>query len=288
MQRRLIFAALLLGPLPAAANQPPGAQPTLGLVALLAALPLLTAVAGGYAILRATGSAPSRWRLPAGIAALVFAAMHEGNAFLVTGIVALLAVVRAGQLLRFGIRARRPKKERDSALASARPARLLGGGAALLLVASAIAGNAAAFLGFRPDDDRVEDELARLVARELAWGFRHAGEDGLPRFEAPLPGSGISFPGAQFPALSASYSATFTLGPDARSFQVTAAPARMPFFPYNLLVTLPSFYADETGTLRAIRVHDDLVRCPPEGPAIRKVRPDEIQQADRRLDSEPL
>jgi hypothetical protein len=49
-------------------------------------------------------------------------------------------------------------------------------------------------------------------------------------------------------------------------------PNRFPFFPYNYLLSQPSYRADETGQIRMIYVHNENKLCPENAPVVMNVK----------------
>ncbi len=276
-----LIALLLFAPLPALANQPPGPVPALSLLSLLVLLPVITALAGGYAALRAMGKAPSRWRIAATIVAVLFAAAHEGNALLVTAFVGLVALQRAGQLCWYAWQARRGAP----ALANASPRRLLAGGLVLAAITPLLLTASIALSGFWPEEARALDGLRRLLAEELAAAELRAGEGGRPRFVTPTrEGKSLRFPeGLVFPGDGRNFRTEVTARADGADLLVEATPRNFPFAPFHLLVTLPSFRGDASGTIRAIRTHEEGARCPPDAPIVHRLTDEERAEGRRTL-----
>lgn len=102
-------------------------------------------------------------------------------------------------------------------------------------------------------------------------------------YENPLPfpvTQGLDVPfatddGQVAPATIEAWTATqeFVLGPDGTTFTLRMWPASLPPWPYRLLVSEASFYADQTGQLRAIRVNEPGVRCPADAPVVATIEP---------------
>lgn len=148
----------------------------------------------------------------------------------------------------------------------------------------------------RPEDAIVERQLKDLVAYQLATGKAHKDAAGNPQYEPPHASTGgtrLEFDHAEFYELHTrslentfgrAYETELRLGPDRHTFQVWASPRRFPPFPNNHLVWLPAFYADQTGRIRAIRVHERDARCPEDAPICHEVGADEIQKMAERLE----
>lgn len=272
------------------ANQPPGPQMVLGEILILPLMMLLTALGGGYAVMRAQGAKRRRFWWVAAVAAIFLSGMQEGLALIVMLMFGVVALSRGSRMILWGIAATRPAETRPAHLAQAVPHRLVSAGAVTALAGMGVGGLAFAFIGWWPGEGYVEHDLKRLVAYQVARGKQHKDTAGNPQYEAfPVARDGSAPPRFVFEELglihlrpaSATghwYFATeFRLGPGARSFEVWVWPRRMPIFPYNYLVTLPSFYADETGQIRMLRVHWAGQRCPPNALAYYRSRPEDLQ-----------
>lgn len=298
---------------PAWANQPPGPQMALAEILILPLMMLLTALGGGYAVMRAAGIKRRRWLIAVAVVAIFLTGINEGLSAMLMLVFGPCALVRGVILAVWGARALRPPEKRAPHLAHASPARLLTAGLLTCLTAVALVGLNFAFVGWWYPEGGFEEDLKRLVAYELVRAKDHKDVQGQPQYEAPhllypiwSASTGFSvIPQPQYEALhppapvtGPSYLAVgemglpslrdkgagphrfvteFRLGPGARSFQVWIWPERFPFFPYNYLVTLPSFYGDETGQLRMIRVHKRGQRCPPDAPVYYRVRPEDTK-----------
>lgn len=279
----LVFVVVwLVSASPASANQPPGPQMFLSEILILPLMMLLTALAGGYAIMRAAGIKGRRWLIALAVLGIFLSGIHEGYSALLMLIFGSYALIRGTKLAVWGVKALRPPAERPAHLSRARSVRLLSGALLIWLTAILLAGMNFAFLNWWPDDFGAERDLKRVVAYELQRGLAHLDALGQPQFEAPL----LSEPDKYTPSYASignirlswrGYASDFKLGPQTQSFQVWIWPRRMPPFPYNYLITLPSFYADQTGQLRVIRVHKSGQRCPPDAPVYYRVRPEDAQ-----------
>ena len=61
---------------------------------------------------------------------------------------------------------------------------------------------------------------------------------------------------------------------------------RLPIFPYNLLTSRRSYFADETGKIRMIKVRSRGMLCPPDAPVVMQVKNAEVQRMRAQLDAE--
>jgi hypothetical protein len=233
-----------------------------------------TALAGGYAILGRQGRSLPWWSVVVlGLGICVLSAIHETLSGILTLSLALYALARATRLATWGLAARKP--ERPAHLVGARPARLFAGAAALALFTPVFAWLNLVFVGWFPGRTDHRDSLRYLFAYESEIGKKHAGPDGAPRYVAlERTDFGTIVPsrdGAHTPVPQPHL--FFELGPDARSWKAWYVPSRFPPFPANYLVSLPTFFVDESGRIRALQVHEP-VRCPEDAPVIATVSPD--------------
>lgn len=294
--RRLAALAVLLlfWAAPAWANQPPGPQMFLAEVLILPLMMLFTALGGGYAVMQARGVKRRRYYMVLAMLAILLSGIHEGYGAMLMIVFGIVALGRAGRLIVWGIGALRPPEKRRAHLAQAVPLRLILAGLLTVVTAVGLAGLRFAFLSWWPSESYVEQDLKRLVAYQLAHSKQHKDASGNPQYEGLNAGAlkrAENFPGEPILAFEElrlpflhrettgkrRYFATeFRLAPGAKSFQVWVWPQRMTFFPYNYVVTLPSFYADETGQIRMIRVHWAGQKCSPDAPVYYRVRPEDL------------
>jgi len=274
---------------PAWANQPPSGQMFLAEILILPLMMLLTVLGGGYAIMRAAGAKRRRWLILVAVVAIFLTGIQEGLSALLMLVFGPYALVRGVRLILWGVGAMRPPEKRAAYLALASPTRLVTAGLLTCLMVVALVGLNFAFVGWFPRERYAEEDLKRVVAYELIRGKDHKDVGGQPQYEAPRPyqpegASDLAFGEMIFTSLRykeaprglrGSFVGEFKLGPGAKSFQVWVWPEQMPFFPYNYLVTVPSFYADQTGQMRMIRVHKNGERCPPDAPVYYRVRPED-------------
>jgi len=284
-----LLALTLLLPGEAWANQPPRPEVSLGEVAILPLMMLFTMLGGGYAVMRALNQLQGRikWILAA-ILAILFSFTQEGLAGLLTWVFVGIAIWRGIRMIVWGVGATKPPEQRAAHLAQAVPWRLIPAGTLICVMAVLIAGLPVAFVGYWPLSNFVEKDLKSLVAYELVKGKELQDAGGNPRYEDPKRNP----PGAGYPRLEfqdfffhprSFYDVDLKIGADRRSFEIWAWPKRLPFFPYNYLISEPSFYANDSGQVRMIRVRESGVRCPPDAPVYYRVTPVDLSEMKENL-----
>ncbi len=216
---------------------------------------------------------PRNWRLlPAFVSALVaivFAATHESAALMVLFVFTLIAVARGCMMLWWGLRSRGG--------GGIRRYRLMAAGPCLMFASLALLAFSASFHAWRPNVAEVEEELQKLVAYQQLVAEQNRAQHTVPLYEQPVvAGDALRFEGWTSRLLHAGlegsqgstrqFETEFVLGPGGDSFEVRIWPRRIPPG-----MSLPSFYADETGELRMLRVRDANQRCPENAPVYYRV-----------------
>ena len=273
----IVIAIILVGTQPATANQPPGAHVLLAEVLILPIMALLSLIGGAYVIIRRKEKKTSIF-LTAIIAilAIVLSCMHEGYGVLVALVFGIYALIRAIQMLSWGIKARYFNKGHEY-LAGASPRRLIAAGVSLVVITVFLTCMAVAFVGFWPTIGQAwrEEKLKSFVTHHIAyvrWEAKRGTQttnlqvldDLMYRHELKPPNSRVSI----------EYS------PDRKHFTVYMLPIeKMPFFPFNYLTSQPSYRADETGRIRMLRVHQKNHLCPEDAPVVMKVNTSDIENA---------
>jgi len=285
MPRCLFFAllGLLAGAQPALANQPPGPFVLLSAVSILPWMMLLTLAGGGYAVLRRIGRR-RRFRWLVAVVVLFFSFSHEGLAALVALVFGVVAVWRGLRMIGWGVEAKR-QPERTEHLVDASPWRLLAAGTVLIVLTVVLAAQAMAFVGYWPvPQNQVEEAVTHFVAYQIAYqrarGRFHevTGEEELAELSR---------------VWSLRYgNARVEYAPDGKAFELLLPPSvtldsGFPFFPFNYLVSHPSYRADESGKIRMVYTHHEEL-CRPDAPVVRIVTEAEIQAAEARLPEETL
>src|SRR5260370_34556703 len=190
---------------PALANQPPGPGVSLPQILMLPMMALLTALGGGYAILRLRKR--SRFiRIVRGVVITILFLLgftHEGFSMLVTLIFGVLALVRGIRMIVWGAKPAKPAESAesepsDSPESGASPEkslsqqpwpqvsrwRLITAGILLSVVAIYSMGSALVFVNYRPDTYQFSlgAYLKRRLASEIAHGRAQDGQTVGPRW----------------------------------------------------------------------------------------------------------
>jgi hypothetical protein len=276
IRRTVLVLGSLLLPGVALANQPPAFQLAMATMIALPLMMMLTLLGGGYAVMREKGQRRSLvFTFVAAVVAILFAATHESAAVMVLFFFTLIAVARGCTMLWWGLRLRIG--------GSVRGYRLMAGGLCVAFAGITLLAFSAGFHAWRPNVAEVEEELQKLVAYQQLVAQQNRAKHTVPLYEQPVGGGDmLRFEGWTSRLLPAGFEGSksstrqfeteFVLGPGGDSFEVRIWPRRIP-----LGQSLPSFYADETGELRMLRVHDAHQRCPKNAPVYYKVT-----ETDRR------
>jgi len=297
-----IGTLVLLFARPAWANNPPGPQMTLAEILILPIMIIFTMLGGGYAILQAGRENPrrkGRWKILMAIIMIIVSGVSEGIGMLVMIIFGIIALVRGLEMVWWGLSALRQKEERKPRLVTANPIRLMPAGIILAVAAIGLGGIGPAFVGWYPERNvsRTELDLKDLIAYQLLMAKEHTGTEGAPVYQPPISDEKGSFSKAhpsferiEFSSLNwgegnrfRHYQTDFQLGPSGKSFQVRVIPYGFPFFPYRYFVSLPSFYGDQTGAIRMIRVNHAGQKCPEDAPVYYQVGKDDLKRVAERL-----
>jgi hypothetical protein len=288
--RRCVFIALLAlaCEIPAYANQPPGPGVALPAVLMLPMMALLTALGGGYAILRNPSKGSLLRRFLLGLVLFLLAAMHEVFGLLVTVLLCIIALERAVRLFVWGVKASAsgtapfklgsgsdttPTTPSEATVSSWR---LVSAGIAIAVIAVFLTGSAFAFIGYWPGIQEHFQVLTlrRFLAEEIAYGRAQLKQFGQTRFRAIGDGKESDNWGER---LARDKNVRIEFSPDRSHFTVLLLPSsRFPFWPYSLFTTQGSYRADEIGQIRMIRVHREDEVCPPDAPVIRQVTENEV------------
>jgi hypothetical protein len=301
-----IGASIFLFAQPAWANQPPGPHMLLAEVLILPIMIILTTLGGGYAVLQAGNKNPRKkngsLKVLLVILVIFFSAISEGLGMLLTVAFGVIALVRGVKMILWGLSASRQNQEPNTLPAKSNPNRLIPAGVILVLAAIGLGATGPAFIGWWPEGriSRTEGDLKDLVAYQILTAKEQAKEGGAIIYEKPLSDEGRlgskdhpTFDKMKFNFLYwkegnrfQHYQTVFQLGPEAKSFKVWVVPFGLPFFPYNHLTSLPSFYADQTGAIRMVRVHDGGEKCPEDAPVYYQVGQEDFKRVAERLRTE--
>jgi len=272
-----VIAIILVGTQPAAANQPPGAHVILAEVLILPIMALLSLFGGAYVIINHKKKKTRKLQtVIVAIVAIVVSGMHEAFGVLVALVFGIYALIRAFQMLSWGINARSFNQAHEY-LAGANPRRLITAGVSLIVITVFLAGMAVAFVGFWPTIGQASHEiqLKNFVTHHIAyvrWAAkrstqatdRQMADDIINMWELKPPNSLVSIEYSQ----------------DRNHFTVYMLPmGKMPFFPFNYLTSQPSYRADETGRIRMLRVHRRNHLCPEDAPVVMRVETEDIEDA---------
>lgn len=277
------LAVLSLLPETALANNIPGPQTSLGFIAMLIAIPVLTYFGGGEKILARLKPAS---RLKRGFVGLlkVLAVLigivwisTEGTAGgALLGALAF-AVFRGSRLVTWGVKAGLPEGARPAHVEGVSRWRLISGGSLLIVGAVALTHMSIAFLPQYPPEHQIARDLMRLTLAVKEAGKENKGGDGLPRYTAPSVSDSGSYQVAKewYHALKPEQNAfqshfwhatEVKIASDGKSFQAWAWPRVVPYWPWNHVMPVASYYIDQTGQLRIIRVAEPGMRCPQDAP----------------------
>jgi len=277
--------ATLLIASPAWANNGPSGQTVLAEILVLPVMMLFTALGGGYALLRI--AEPKRRPVLQGLAAILLvlcSGAQGGIAVLVTFLFALVSFYRTGQMLRWAWRKRRGTAEDPIPGAGGGPARLAVAAVANALVTAWFVGLAICFAAWWPWEGQALRTATEIAAYEVAVA-RSAPD---ARFEVPSEAEPhrVRFKNGEFSVYGHQHGIIVTIAPDGRSFVVDIVPEGIPPFPYRFVASLPSYRADETGVVRAIRTRENGARCPADAPEAARVGDAEVLQWTARFQAE--
>lgn len=280
----MVFAFVTTVATPALANQPPGPHQLLAEVLILPIMALLTAIGGGYAILRRTQKKkPSRvLNFLAAVLIIFFSFINAGLAMLVVLMFSLLALVRGIQMLYWGLRVRISRTQ-PAHLTDAKAGRLILAGTALVLAALFLVGMTAAFLNpYSYIDYLKEDRLKNFVAYQLAYAQLEKEKTGDIKFHHITDESAAPYGIGEF-VTDGRYNVKIEFKDADKHFTALVPPLFMPIFPYNYMTSAPSYRADESGQIRMVRVRHRNQLCPPDAPVVMKVSAGEIAAARQTI-----
>ena len=286
MKKACIFlvanVVLIVNAQPAMANIGPDLNVPLALTLMLLAIPLLSLIGGIYEIFDRKGERKSNI-LPAaaGIFGVILSAAIVGVGIFVALVVFIYGLMRAVQMLNWGFQAGSFGNNRGY-LYFASPLRLIGAGVSLILISVFLTGMAIAFSGYSSFPYTLAGSgyinMEQFVSNHIAYSRlenEKEGTQGESDTLPPLPGRN-NVPSLKSPGSNV----RIEYNHDNHRVTVYILPSRrFPFFPYNYLISQPSYRADETGEIRMIRVHRQDQICPNDAPVVQRIEDQEIEEA---------
>lgn len=278
----LAILSLILEPGAVFANQPPGPVLALAEISILPIMMLFTAFGGGYGILSQRKKRRRGFLLALGVILLVILSfVHQASAFLVCMLFCFIAIIRGITMISWG-KAAWSNEEAPEHLKEASPRRLITFGSLLVIGSVFISEMAYAFMYYYPmSPKRIEEALEKYVAYEIAGARIEAEKTGEMRFgtmERDLYAYRVD---------SVIRRGKVEYGKDFKSVTVYIPPnvttgygyGWFPFFPFNYIVSYPSYRGDETGRIRMIRTHEQFEQCPVSAPVVKTVSENDIKNA---------
>ncbi|MCP4147731.1 MAG: hypothetical protein GY757_08265 [bacterium] len=279
----IVTAIVLFCPQTIYANNPPSPYSVLSEILILPLMMLFTYLGGGYQILRLRKkqTAKSKTLVQKTLRSIlisvivIFAISMEGATLLVSIFFFIKAVKRGGKMIRWGTTTL--EKGQEQSLQKRNRTRLILCGVLTIIMVSGLFGMSIAFinanrhLALKPI---VEKDLAELVLYQLQRGEKNREEFGEVRYEIPkrgkfgalIFGDKSFFPSEKWMlSFSRQWAVKFSLEKNGKSFKIFVWPKKFPLYPYNYLVSYPSFFADETGKIRSIGVSTPRP-CPEDAP----------------------
>lgn len=201
---------------------------------------------------------------------------------LITLFLSGMVAIRAITMFYWGIR-RRLQGWPDS-LQEATPWRLFLASSIMLPLAFLCLGMGMAFqssfVGF--GESYSLDDLKEVVAYQIAYAQLAEQETGKAQFHRP------SDPASYIGKFGKEYSPDRFFHPQVKFDDLNEGftvylPALLPFFPYNYLTSAPTYYGDETGKIRMIRVHDSSQYCPADAPIVQSLTSEDIAKKTEEI-----
>ncbi|HPQ70518.1 MAG TPA: hypothetical protein PKW95_15420 [bacterium] len=283
MERRLrlvvfpLVALFVALPAVAEANEITSPESWFALAILMIVMMAVTALSGGYVLLREVKGQKHKFltSIIAGALAMFLAACGQNGLVLVFIVIAVSAFWRSAHLINFAYKAD-PQSENPH-LARAKPGRLLAAGLFLLcclvftFYTLSATQDAAAYVR---NDARVQGQVEKFLAHQLALAEKNRRESGTARSvlqddegnaERLNDDGQRMFSGALLDENQ--WELKFESNEDLSTFTIFMTPKEFLGFPFNYIDTRPAFYADQTGVLRKIDVSEYRL-CPPDAPAV--------------------
>ncbi len=263
MIRLLVLWIILLScALPAEANIPPAPQAFSGLIYIQVAIVLFSLIGGAYTIMhrqkpQKKGSAIFGWTWRGLLAViLVFIFSVPEVSFIIALVFGYIALKRGIMMMNWSKRCGAEAKPEFEGVSSKK---LLFSGSALAL--STLVALSLVFMFYQPWYGRYKDDqlLLRMLKSKLRFGAENKHENGHPYYPR------------ENDQYSHSSKFKFIYGKDDESFTILVLPDKLPPFPYNQLVSMPTFRADQTGQIRMLLVHNNFEECPADAPVVHVV-----------------
>jgi len=246
-----------------------------------------------------------------GLALLILLGFLDRSISFLMLLVCLLIVIRySAAMIVWGIEARRPPEKRRPFLRDAEPNRLFAAGVLAILTTAIFTHMFISYYGRYPTASKYKNlgEIADFLNYQSNYSRQSVLEIGRPVYAKPSPEFGskewffedevadrardltglsdhavpkryisseafsseIHFPSSIIICLNAGIE--FWLAPDRRSFKIWVWPNTFPDWPYNYIFPLTSYFADQTGQIRMIKVHRPE-KCPEDAPVIETIKP---------------
>ncbi len=277
----IVTAIVIFCPQTVYANNPPSLHSVLSEILILPLMMLFTYLGGGYQILRLRKKqtvksktiAQKAFRITVIVIIILFSISMEGATLLVSFIFFIKAAKRGGKMIHWGT----TSSEKDQELQKWSRSRLILCGVLTIIMVSGLFGMNIAFINSHSHlslKSIVEKDLTELVLYQLQMGEKNREKFGEVRYENPKRGkfAALEFGDkAFFPSekwmlsFSRHWVVKFFLGKNGKSFKIFVWPKKFPLYPYNYLVSYPSFFADDTGKIRSIGVSTPRP-CPEDAP----------------------
>lgn len=263
MIRTLLLWILLLScALPAEANIPPAPQAFSGLIYIQVAIVLFSLIGGAYTVMnrrkpQKKGSAIFGWTWRSLLAVLlVFIFSVPEVSFIIALVFGYIAIKRGIMMLSWSKQCGVEAKPEFEGLSSKKL--LLSGS---LLAVSTLVALSLVFMFYQPWYGRYKDDqvLLRILKGKLLFGAENKHANGHAYY---------SREGDQY---FQSSTFQFIYGKDDESFTILVLPDKLPPFPYNQLVSMPTFRADQTGQIRMLLAHNNFQECPADAPVVHVV-----------------
>lgn len=258
----LLCIIMLVCALPAQANIPPAPQAFSGLIYIQVAIVFFSLIGGAYTIMhrkkpQKKGSSIYgwTWRTLLGVL-LVFIFSVPEVSFIIALVYGSIAIKRGISMISWSKQCGAEAKPEVEGLSAKK---LLFSG--LTLTLTSLVALSLVFMFYQPWSGRYNDDqvLLRILKNKLRFGAENKHSNGNPYYPKD---DDQHFHSGKF---------KFSYGKDDESFTILVVPDKLPPFPYNQLVSMPTFRADQTGQIRMLLVHDNYEECPADAPVVHVV-----------------